>query len=380
MRIPPQRPLFDVPRDVAYFNCASATPQLNAARDRLRESVAGKSHPWTRIPADYFTNAERIRALCAEAIGGDAEGYAVVPAASYALATAARTLEPRLAKGDAIVMMAGEFPSLVLAFRRVAAERGAAIDIVAAPEDDDWTRAILDRIGARTKVVAVASCHWTNGARVDLVRIARACRDAGAALVVDGTQTVGAMPFDFAAIDPDFLALSGYKWMLGPYGVSFLYVAARWREARPLEESWLARRGAEDFAALVNPSDEYQPGARRFDVGEKGNALLAGTIAGLEQLREWGVASIAESLAAVNERIARGVTELGLRVASPQLRCPHMFGARIPERFTGDLIAALREREVYVSRRGQSLRFSPHLHVEDADIERLLSALRELLR
>ncbi|HET7546571.1 MAG TPA: aminotransferase class V-fold PLP-dependent enzyme, partial [Usitatibacter sp.] len=297
MRIPPQRPLFDVPRDVAYFNCASATPQLNAARDRLRESVAGKSHPWTRIPADYFTNAERIRALCAEVIGGDAEGYAVVPAASYALATAARTLEPRLAKGDAIVMMAGEFPSLVLAFRRVAAERGAAIDIVAAPEDDDWTRAILDRIDARTKVVAVASCHWTNGARVDLVRIARACRDAGAALVVDGTQTVGAMPFDFAAIDPDFLALSGYKWMLGPYGVSFLYVAARWREARPLEESWLARRGAEDFAALVNPSDEYQPGARRFDVGEKGNALLAGTIAGLEQLREWGVASIAESLA-----------------------------------------------------------------------------------
>ncbi|HET7548828.1 MAG TPA: hypothetical protein VFJ86_13735, partial [Usitatibacter sp.] len=130
----------------------------------------------------------------------------------------------------------------------------------------------------------------------------------------------------------------------------------------------------------VNPSDEYQPGARRFDVGEKGNALLAGTIAGLEQLREWGVASIAESLAGINERIARGVTELGLRVASPQLRCPHMFGARIPERFTGDLIAALREREVYVSRRGQSLRFSPHLHVEDADIERLLSALRELLR
>jgi len=191
---------------------------------------------------------------------------------------------------------------------------------------------------------------------------------------------VGAMPFDFSAIDPDFLAVSGYKWMLGQYGVSFLYVAPRWREARPLEESWLARRGAEDFAALVNPSGVYQPGARRFDVGEKGTALLAGTIAGLEQLRDWGVASIEESLAAINARIADGLGELGFRVAPASLRCPHMFGAEMPRGFTGDLVAALRERDVYISRRGSSLRFSPHLHVDDRDVERLLRALSSLLR
>jgi len=376
MRIPSQRHLFDVPRGVAYFNCASATPQLNAARERLRESVAEKSHPWTRVPADYFTNAERIRALCAEAIGGDADGYAVVPAASYALATAARTFEPRLAKGDAIVMMAGEFPSLVLAFRRVAAERGASIDVVPAPEDDDWTRAILGRIDARTKVVAVASCHWTNGARVDLVRIARACRDAGAALVVDGTQTVGAMPFDFAAIDPDFLALSGYKWMLGPYGVSFLHVAARWRDARPLEESWLARRGAEDFAALVNPSNEYQPGARRFDMGERSSFVhVPMAQAALTQLLAWGVPEVADTIASLTSYLATGADKIGLETAPEQLRAPHLMGIRFPGGLPSGLAESLAAQRIYVSIRGDSVRVSPHVYNTTADCDRLLDAL-----
>ncbi|HSN20805.1 MAG TPA: aminotransferase class V-fold PLP-dependent enzyme [Usitatibacter sp.] len=379
MKIPSQRHLFDVPRHVAYFNCASSTPQLNAAREGLGASVAARSRPWARTAADYFTDAEAIRRLSAEAIGGDAEGFAIVPAASYALASAARALEPRLQPGDGIVMMAEEFPSMVLAFRRVASERGAAIVTVPIPADGDWTTAIRSSIRAGVKVVAISSCHWTNGARVDLARIAEACRAVGAALVVDGTQTVGAMPFDFEAIAPDFLAVAGYKWMLGTYGVGLLHVAPKWRDARPLEESWLARQGAEDFAALVRPSNEYQPGARRFDVGEKGTALLPAAIAGLEQLREWGVASIAETLAEVNARIAEALAALGFRVAPPALRCPHMFGAEIPEGFGGDVVAALRAEDIYISRRGRSLRFSPHLHVDDADVERLVATLRSLL-
>jgi selenocysteine lyase/cysteine desulfurase len=380
MKLPSQRHLFDVPRHVAYFNSASSTPLLNAAREQLRACVSEKSHPWTRKPADYFTQAEAIRRLCAQVLGGDAEGFAIVPSASYGHATAARALEPALRPGDAIVMMAEEFPSLVLAFRRVAAETGASIVTVPAPADGDWTSAIRAHIREGVKAVAVSSCHWTNGARVDLAPIARDCRARGAALVVDGTQTVGAMPFDFEAIAPDFLAVSAYKWMLGNYGVALLYVGARWREARPLEESWLAREGAEDFAGLVRPSDAYQPGARRFDVGEKGNALLAGSVAGLEQLRDWGVASIAETLAEVNARIARELEALGLRVPPATLRCPHMFGAEVPDGLKTDLVAALRAQDVYISRRGRSLRFSPHLHVDEEDVARLLEALRAVVR
>lgn len=379
MTLPSQRHLFDVPRHVAYFNCASSTPQLNAARDRLAAAVRAKSQPWTRSPADYFTDAETVRRLAAQALGGDADGYAIVPSASYGLATAARALEPTLQPGEEIVMMAEEFPSLVLAFRRVALERGATIVIAPTPADGDWTGAIVSRIGARAKVVAISSCHWTNGAAVDLGRVAQAARAAGAALVIDGTQTVGALPFDFAAVAPDFLAIAGYKWLLAPYGVGLLHVAARWRDARPLEETWLAREGAEEFAGLVTPSATYRPGARRFDVGEKGTALLPGMIAGLEQLRAWGVANVADALARTNARIAEALVELGFRVPEAPLRCPHMFGAEMPERSGGDLVAALRACDIHISRRGRALRFSPHLHVDEADVERLLAAIRSLV-
>jgi len=380
MILPPQRHLFDVPRDVAYFNCASNMPQLNAARERLAAAAGRKSHAWTRQPSDYFADAEAVRRLVAEAIGGDAEGYAIVPSASYGIATAARAIEPSLSEGDEIVMMAEEFPVLVLAFRRIAQERGASVVVAAEPADGDWSAAIRARIGTRTKVVAISACHWTNGARVDLAAVARACRESGAALVVDGTQALGGMPFDFAAVEPDFVAASGYKWLFCPYGVSLLYVAPRWRAARPLEEAWLARRDADDFASLVSPSSQYAGGARRFDMGEKGNALLPGAIVGLEQLRAWGVAPIAQTLASINARIADTLEALGFRVPPAALRCPHMFGAQVPEGFTGDLVAALRAQEIYVSRRGRSLRFSPHLHVDGADLERLLAALRRLVR
>lgn len=380
MKLPSQRQLFDVPRHVAYFNCASSTPQLKAASERLAASVQAKAYPWTRSPSDYFIEAETLRHLWAEVLGGDAEGYAIVPSASYGIGTAVRALEPTLGAGDGIVMMDEEFPSLVLAFRRLAAERRAALEVVPTPADGDWTAAIGARIRRGAKVVAVSSCHWTNGARVDLVPIAEACRAVGAALVVDGTQTVGAVPFDFRAIDPDFLVASGYKWLLAPYGVSLLHVAARWRGARPLEEAWLARDGAEDFAGLVHPSDTYRPGARRFDVGEKGTALLAGAIAGLEQLRAWGVDAVADTLGQLNASVAEALATLGFRLPPLALRCPHMFGAEAPEGVTRDLAAALRAKDVYISRRGRSLRFSPHLYVDEADVSRLLEALRPLVR
>ncbi len=380
-RIASQRHLFDIPDDIAYFNCAYNSPQLNASRDRLLAGVGTKSHPWERTPKSFFEDAETIRRLAAEVCGGDREGYAVVPAASYGVSTAARAIEPRLQSGDRILIVAEEFPSQVLPWRRTAGERGATVVTVPTPEHGDWTEAILKAIDRRVKVVAVSTCHWTNGARIDLRPIGQACREVGGTLVVDATQTLGAMPCPIADIDPDFLVAAGYKWLLSPYGFGLLYVSERWRDARPLEETWLARENAEDFTALVRYSDTYMPGARRFDMGEKCTAtILPGAIAALEQLQAWTVEAIAGSLAAINAGIAAQLERLGCRVPPDAERCPHMFGAQLPTTYTGNLVADLKARHIYISQRGNALRFAPHLHVNDHDVSRLLEALEELIR
>lgn len=379
--IPSQRHLFDIPESIAYFNCAYNSPQLNESRVRLFAGAGEKSHPWERTPASFFEDADTVRRLAAELFGGDADGFAVIPAASYGLSTAARAVEPRLRPGDGILVMAEEFPSNVLPWRRTAQETGARLVTVPAPADGDWTRAVLEHIRGGIRVVALSTCHWTNGAALDLRPLGAACRAQGTILVVDATQTLGAMPFPFHDVLPDFLVAAGYKWLLCPYGFSLLHVAEPWRSARPLEESWLARSNAEDFTALVRYSDTYASGARRFDVGEKCTAtVLPGAIAALEQIRDWGVENIAVSLARINARIAGHLERLDFQVAPAGRRCPHILGADLPPAAAGSLVAQLKARAIFISQRGNSLRFAPHLHVTGHDVERLLEALDELAR
>jgi selenocysteine lyase/cysteine desulfurase len=379
--LPSQRHLFDIPRDIAYFNCAYYSPQLNESRERLLAGVRAKSSPWQRLPPSFFDDAEKLRLLWSRLFGGEADGYAVVPAASYALNTAARAVEPTLKPGDEILMIAEDFPSNVFSWRRTARETGASIVTVANPADGNWTDAILSAIGARTKVVAVPTCHWTNGARIDPEPISDACRKNGSILVIDATQTLSAMPFSMERVQPDFLAAASYKWQLGPYGVGLLYVSKAWRGSRPLEESWLARDNAEDFTSLANYSDTYMPGARRFDVGEKGClTTLPGAIAALEQIEAWGIENIAATLAAINGRISAHLAELGFTLPKDSLRCPHMFGARLPASFRGNLVAELKKRNIYISQRESALRFAPHLWVDEHDVARLFEALDELIR
>ena len=370
-----QRHLFDIPSGVAYFNTAYNSPLLNESRARLVAAAGAKSRPWERGAADFFADAERVRELAAGLFGGDTDGYAIVPAASYGVSSAARAIEPTLRAGDRIVVVEGEFPSNVLPWRRVARETGACVVTVPTPEDGDWTAATLIALARGARVAALGNCHWTNGARLDLVTIADACRAAGATLVLDNTQSWGAMPLDLNAVQPDFVVASGYKWLLCPYGFSLMYVGPTWRDARPLEETWLARTKAEDFTALVNYSDTYKSGARRFDAGEKCTALLPGAIAALEQLQTWGVKQVADSLGAVNERIQIRLEALGFALPPVAQRCPHLFGAQLPKGHSGDLVGALRAHNVFVSQRGSSIRFAPHLHVTEDDIDQLFGAL-----
>ena len=380
--IPSQRHLFSVPEDVAYFNCAYYSPQLRASEEKLIQGVQEKARPWEKTAQSFFTDPETIRGLSSEIFGGDIDGWAITPAASYGLSTAARAIEPTLTAGDRIVVMAEEFPSNVLPWRATAREKGAVIVTVPTPADGDWSKAIVGHIESGVKVVAVAPCHWTTGAFVDLQPIGEACRREGAAFVIDASQALGVMRLDLASLKPDFLAAVAYKWLLGPYGLALLYVSEKWRESRPLEESWFARDNAEDFTALAKYSDGYMKGARRFDMGEKAvPTTLPGAIAALEQIKAWGVANIAETLASTNARIAAHLTSLGFELPPDRQRSPHMFGAKVPSNLKGaaGLVAELRQRKIFISQRGDAVRFAPHVYVSTADVDRLLTTLTELV-
>ena len=374
-----QRHLFEIPDDVTYLNCASMSPSLRAVTAAGIDAVRAKASPWNLRPSDWFTGAEPLRALVARVIGAEAESIALVGSVSYGLAVAAAKLPVRA--GQSIVVLDREFPSSTYTWRDLARRAGARVVTVKREAGASWTDALLGALDDRVAIVATPVCHWTDGSLIDLERLAPAVRAAGAALVVDASQAAGAHPIDVGRIQPDFLASVGYKWLLGPYSLGYLYVAPKWHEhGRPIEQSWMSRAGAEDFTRLVDYVDDFRPGARRFDMGEFSHfTMLPMSTAAVTQVAEWGVERIAAGIGALTDRIGREASALGCEVPRDDERVRHMIGVRLPGGLPRGLPERLAEAKVHVSVRGDSIRVAPHLYNDERDVERFVDVLRGVL-
>jgi selenocysteine lyase/cysteine desulfurase len=370
--LPCRRDLFDIPESVAYFDCAKMSPLSRAAIAAGRRGLERKARPWQVRAEHFFDESEEVRALFARLIGAAADDVAIVPSVSYAMATVMANVP--VAAGQKIVTLAEDFPSGILASRALARRAEARVMTVARPAEGDWSEAILESIDRDTALVVAPHTHWVCGTRIDLEAIGRRCRSVGAALVLDTTQSTGALPMDLAAVDPDYLVATSYKWLLGPYSLGFLYVAPRHQQGRPLEEAWIVRSNARDFRTLSDYDDGFAPGARRFDMGERANfALLPVARAAIAQLLDWGVANVAETLGAITGAIEARLGERG--VTGEAGRAPHFLSVRFPDGLPQGIEERLAAADVHVSLRGERMRITPHIYNDEADSERLLAAL-----
>jgi selenocysteine lyase/cysteine desulfurase len=370
---------FSVPPDIHYLNCAFMGPLPRVVEEAGVQGLVRKSTPWTMGPADFFETSDRVRAGFANLIGGRPEEVAIHPSVSYAIATAARNLPaPR---GSRIVLLDEQFPGNVYAWRRLAAESGAEVATVARPASATpgaaWNEALLEAIDTSTSIVTIPVVHWTDGTVYDVAAVGARAREVGAALVIDGTQSIGALPFSVAEVRPDLVVAAGYKWLLGPYSTALTRVGERFADGVPLEEGWIAREGSEEFQRLVDYTDSYGPGALRYDVGERSNfALLPALEAALGLVNEWTPAEIADYCRALSAPLLERARELGFGVEEDAWRAPHLFGLRMPEGLElGELRDALAARRIHVSLRGSAMRVSPHLYNDEGDVAALVAAL-----
>ncbi len=364
-----QRHQFEVPDHVSYLDAAAWSPLPHQVRRAGEAGILSKSRPWLHSRDDATRWAERARGAAAALIGAAADDIAIVGSVSHAIATAARNLAP--APGGRILRVADEFPSQRHAWDRLAADRGLVVETVARPADGDWTAALLGAVGRPgappLAIATLTPLHWSDGALVDLERLAPAIRAAGAALVVDATQAVGAVPIDVSRLRPDFLAFPTYKWVLGPYSLAFLYAAPHRQHGLPLEEN----------AGNLAPG----PGARRYDKGERDDPVsLPMAATGMELVAGWGVPAVAARLRELTDVLADGAATLGLGVVPRELRSPHILGLRVPGGPPADLIERLRKADVFASVRLGVLRLSPHVWANEADLARCLAALSAALR
>lgn len=360
-------------------------PLSRRVQDAGVAAVGRQAVPTTIQSADFFTGCDEVRKLFARLVNApEPARVAIIPAASYALATVA--LNTVVERGQNVVTIHEQFPSNLHVWRRVCSNRGARVRTVQPPVTGAtrtklWNEAILSAIDGDTAAVALGPIHWTDGTRFDLERIGERAREVGAALVVDGTQSVGAEPFDIERIQPDALVCAGYKWLTAPYSIGTAYYGPRYDAGMPLEETWIGRAGSDDFAGLVGQGDTYRAGAARYDVGETANFVLVPMlIAALEQLLEWGTLGIARYIAGLTQALFADARLETLGICSEPPDTTHLFGLRLPSETDPKRVEAqLRELDVHVSVRGRLVRVSPHVYNDSEDAEALLEALEMAL-
>lgn len=357
------------------------SPLLKEVEKAGLNGMRRKRNPATISPANFFDQTEILREEYAKLINvREPKRIVVIPSVSYGLANVAKNL--RADQSHNIVMAAEQFPSNVYPWLSIQKEKKVQLKIVSAPSaltdrGKIWNERILNAIDSNTRMVALGNVHWADGTKFDLIEIRKRTRDVGALLVIDGSQSVGALPFDVSQIQPDALICVGYKWMLGPYSIGLGYYGNYFDEGSPIEENWMNRKFSEDFTALVNYNEEYQSTALRYEVGEHSNFILVPMmLAALQQLNKWKPENIQQYCAKITRKPIALLREAGFWIEDEAYRGHHLFGMRLPENLNVEKVKlALQKNKITVSFRGDAIRVSPNLYNSEGDLMKLVKAL-----
>lgn len=385
--LPSQRALFDLPREVCYLNAASYSPLPLKTMEAARVAVARKGRPWLIDQAFATAQYERCREAAAALINADPQDVALNSSVGYGVATAAKIMagQGALPAGSRVLVLADDHSSAVLEWLTRAGPEGFAVETVQRPHDGDWTAAVLAAIarpGAPPIALAsISSVHWSDGGVVDLARVAPVLRAEGAALLVDATHSVGVTEIDVRALEPDFVAFPTYKWLLGPYGRAFLYVAKRRQNGIPLEQTSYGRRAVRSEHVPYLADADYVGDARRFDMGERDHFIsMEMASVGMEMMCAWGARAVAERLTMLTARLAEGLGGAPVDVPDAHVRAPHVLSLGFPRGMPDGLVERLAAEQVYVAPRLGRLRISPHVYNDEADVDRFVDVFRQLLR
>ena len=379
--LPSQRALFDMPRDVCFLNAAAWSPLPLASQEAGRAAMARKGQPWKLPDGFQAAQYERARKAAAALIGADPDDVALISSVGYGVSTAGKVLP--IPRGSRVIVLENDHTSPVLEWIGRAEAGGFTVDTVRQPSDGDWTSAVLDTIERKgappVALASISSVHWSDGGALDLARIRDALKKHGAALLVDATHDAGVRHIDVKTLDPDFLIFPTYKWVLGPYGRAFLYVAKRHQNGVPLEQTAAARKAVNAEDTIYFRDTSYRDDARRYDMGERDHFITMEMASiGMEMMAGWGNDAIVERLSMLTGRLADGLGNLGVGLLDPRLRAPHILCVSFPKGMPPDLARRLAAENVHAAPRLGRLRISPHVYNDEQDVDRFVDVFRKV--
>jgi selenocysteine lyase/cysteine desulfurase len=379
-----QKHLFNLDPGVHYLNNAYRGPQLKSSEEAGISSIIKQRNPFQLKPSDFFEGVDSVRTTFGKLVNCESSEVAIMPSTSYGFTSVLNNIKPKA--GAKAIVVQDEFPSGYFSITRWAQENQASISTIFPDPNSDskgesWNTNLLDAIDVNTSLVLISSVHWMSGLKFDLEAIGAKCQKVGAAFIVDGTQSVGAMPIDVKAFHIDALICATYKWLLGPYSIAVAYIGERFNNGIPLEESWMNRVNARDFGRLSEYASDYNPGAARYTVGEASNFVLMPMLqASLNQILDWTPEAIQDYAGILNRPLLKFINQIGGRTETEAFLAQHLFAPQLPKGINpAHLKKELEKNQIYISMRGEYLRVSINVFNDTKDIEALMHVIGQQL-
>ena len=374
-----QKTKFILSKKVTYLNCAYMSPMLKKVEKAGVKGIKQKRKPYHITPVDFFKTSDLVKKRFSSII--DCKNHnriAIIPSASYGLANVVNNIS--IKEKDEIILLDEQFPSNVYPWLNLKERSKAKLVFIKRPDTlidsgKKWNEEILAAITNKTKVVSIGNIHWACGTLFDLIAIRKKTAEVGALLIIDGTQSIGALPLSIEKIQPDALICAGYKWLMGPYSIGVAYYGNYFDKGIPIEDNWINRRGSENFSGLINYSDKYGELASRYNVGEQSNfILLPMLLAGLNQIESWGVKNIQDYCKNLISEEIKKVNQKKYWIEKENYRANHLFGIKQLDNKI-NLIEKLKSKKISVSIRGDKIRVSPHVYNDKREIKKLFECL-----
>jgi selenocysteine lyase/cysteine desulfurase len=367
---------FDLSPDLCYLNHAAVAPWPRRTVEAVTAFAQANGARGATDYPQWLAVETRLRERLAALINTPSPAdIALTKNTSEGLSIIAEGLDWR--PGDNLVGIAQEFPSNRIVWEALA-ERGVeyrTLDLEGIDEPELHINALCDE---RTRLIAVSSVQYARGLRLDLERLGACCSHRNIKLCVDAIQSLGALPFDLARTNADFVVADGHKWMLGPEGVALLYVDPKVRPTLRLHQyGWHMVEHPGDY-----DREDWAPSptATRFECGSPNMLGIHALEASLSLLQEIGLDQVGTAILERTDRLIELIDEKGFELLSPRepARRAGIVTFRVPGTDSRRLFAALMGRGVICAQRAGGIRFSPHFYTDESVLARAIATASEL--
>lgn len=374
----PYRTLFPITERLAFFNHAGVSPlntRTTAAMDAFHNTMARMSigEAFEQLNTVGLDLRQRLATLInARSI----DEIVIMPNTAAGINSVALSLPLR--PGDNILVLDGDYPANIYPWMNLA-HRGILTKFVPARDGGLDLELLHSRIDSHTRVIAMSTVLFATGFRNDLDAVGKLCRERDIFFVVDGIQSLGALPFDVQTAGVDFLACGSQKWLLGPIGTGFLYVRQELLD-RLIPGAYVGASSVVDAANFLDYNFTLLPTAERFLTGSPNFAGMIGLHASLTLLQEIGIDRIAERILALTNSIIQDMQARGFHLAA-STSASHRSGIVIVE--VDDPIttsARLMETGIVAIPRGRGIRIAPHFYNTEEEVQRIGATLEQIER